>query len=351
MSPLDPVTTFPEFYQNPTIALLADVPRWTISGLIGDPNDPAGTSKAPIDFQHLRTAGRVRGAWATDAQCLVDLPTLTTTLPTARNAAFFLNAPVDGVLVLDIEPACPPDIAAALLNLPESLYREYSMSGRGYHLVFPLPDNFHAFPIAADKTVLRESHGWYELLLCHWVTFTRNVLPDSQPHVQAHGVSPSTATPWCTVAELYAELAASAQRQTRGSVAALALSETPPELPKRRFLTQQTLHYATPRIRPPEDFAHDLSRWEFSTLAVLYNGLEIAITRLQQLDGVAASTPDQQVWLLYLIAQEIIPERPKHHTTRNGMPYLRDRAATLVADRLAKKVMAGGALSLGESEG
>lgn len=163
MMPADHGAWFPQFYGNPAIRALADASRWTISGQIGDDDlDVAGkppTRKAPIDIRHLLDFGRVRGAWALDERCLVTLDELTQAVPDAANNAFYLQALTDGLLVLDIEPDCPPHIAVDLLRLPGALYSELSMSGNGFHILAPLPQNFHDFPIASTKRVLREEHG------------------------------------------------------------------------------------------------------------------------------------------------------------------------------------------------
>src|SRR5699024_2889070 len=98
-------------------------------------------------------------------------------LPNAANHALRLNALVDRVAVLDIEKTCPDELKEALCRLP-ALYRERSMSGQGVHLVLPLPDSFEDFRDAAAKRVVKGPHGWYEILLGHYVTFTRDVLPE-----------------------------------------------------------------------------------------------------------------------------------------------------------------------------
>ena len=156
---------YEEFYQNPIIKKIAPVKAWTVSD----------NTKMPIDATDLFYRGILHGAVTKDpAHCpFVDLYTLSEMLPNATNNAFCLDAVRDGIIVLDIEPGCPDDIKHGLLRLP-SLYAEYSMSGRGYHLIFPLPESF--MDIAREKTAVKEEHKYYEFLCNHYVTFTRNVV-------------------------------------------------------------------------------------------------------------------------------------------------------------------------------
>lgn len=334
MMPADPGAWFPQFYWNPAIRALADASRWTISGQIGDddpdvPGKPP-TRKAPIDIRHLLDFGRVRGAWAFDERCLVTLDELTQAVPDAANNAFYLQALTDGLLILDIEPDCPPEISADLLRLPGTLYSELSMSGNGFHLLAPLPQNFHDFPIAATKRVLREENGWYELLLDHWTTFTRQPVPDRVIAPAGPGTRPAA---FASFEDLYAELAVKARESAAGSASDIDTDENMPEIPYAQEIVEQTVATARHQLRAPEDFDHDLSRWEFSVLASLHGWMRTQLRAYNAL-GLEYSARDV-AWLLYRAALEIVPSRPKHNQRRNGRPFLLDRAAALVADREA----------------
>ncbi|MFC9756713.1 hypothetical protein [Streptomyces sp. NPDC056921] len=334
MIPADPHAWFPQFYDNPAIRALAGACRWTISGQIGeeDPDDPDNlpTHKAPIDVRHLIDVGRLRGAWATDQSCLVTLDELTSAMPSAANTAFYLQAQTDGLLVLDIEPDCPTRIATDLLRLPGVLYSELSMSGRGFHLVLPMPQNFHDFPVAAGKRVLREEHGWYELLLDHWATFTRRPVPG---HIVDRVDAATTAPTFTSVEDLYTQLAAKARESAGASATAVNTAESMPDIPYSQAIIEQTLTNARHQFRDPGDFDHDMSRWEFSVLASLYGWMQTQL-RAYNAVGVEYSTGDT-AWLLYKAALDVIPPRPKHNQRRNGRPFLLDRSAALVADREA----------------
>ncbi|MFD7853459.1 hypothetical protein ACFV6B_04070 [Streptomyces microflavus] len=343
MTPAEAHAWFPQFYGNPAISTLAGACRWTISGQIGEETlgDPTKqpTRKVPIDVRHLldgctsscKHAGPLRGAFALDATCLLTLDELTAAMPNAANTAFYLQAQTDGLFVLDIEADCPQEVATDLLRLPGILYSELSMSGHGFHLLMPLPKNFHDFPAAAGKRVLREEHGWYELLLDHWSTFTRQPVPD---RIIAHVDAATTAPAFASIEDLYAQLAVNASEGSGASASAVDTAEDMPDIPYSQTILEQTLAGARHQLRDPGYFNHDMSRWEFSVLASLHGWLRTQLRAYSAL-GVAYSTSDT-VWLLYTAALDVIPERPKHSERRNGRPFLLDRAAALVADREAR---------------
>lgn len=350
MNHADPRTLFPAFYGNSAIRALSSACRWTISGQIGElePSDPdktAPTRKAPIDVRHLidgcnpgcRHPGPVRGAWSIGPSCLVALEELSTAVPNASNAAYYVQAQSDGLMVIDVEPACPHSTMADLLRLPGILYSELSMSDRGLHLVAALPSNFHDFPIVAGKRVLRHEQGWYEILLDHWVTFTRRPVPQTAlDRATDSGRDPQFAA----VEDLYADLAAKARRTANASAAAVSTDDSMLEsIPYAETIIRFVLATDREALDDPERFGHDMSRWEFSVLARLHSRLETGQRAYQDLGAVFTS--GDTAWLLYRAASEVIPPRPKHAQMRNGRPFLLDRAAALVAEREAGRQAAG----------
>jgi len=342
---LDPRAAFPHFYANVAIQALARQFRWTVSGQIGedDPEDPSkrATRKAPIDLRHLLDGGGLRGAWALDDTCLVSLGELTDRFPLAANTAFYLRARTDGLMVIDIEPKCPAHVAAGILSLPGIVYSELSMSGNGYHLIAPLPRNFHDFPAATGKKVLKQNDGWYEVLLEHWVTFTRQPVPAAAPAGPAgpvEAVEPAgpagRAATFDDVADLYASLASLATETVAVSAAAVAVeqSATMPEIPDSTTIIHHLLSKSTPTLRTLEEFGNDHSRWEFSVLSRLYTRMLPELSTYGQKNSTTYTDSDR-TWLLYTAALEVIPPRHKHLERRNGRPFLLDRAAALISER------------------
>lgn len=333
-----PQEWFPHFYRSPAIAELGRQCRWTISGQLGD---ESSGRKAPIDVRHLvagcssscRHSGPVRGAFALDETCLMTLPELTTALPMASNVAFFLRAATDGLLVIDVEPSCPRPLAHELAGLPGVLYSETSMSGHGLHLLTPLPGNFHEHELAASKKVLREEHGWFEVLLEHWVTFTRNpVTGDVFAPVQDAPPFDPGREPFGSLEDLWSRLAASARENAAAEASSVTTSPEPPRIAYRDEIVERVVANTSPR--DPADFENDLSRWEFSTLGSLFARLRTVLAEYASW-GVAYDH-NQVTWLLYLCAVRILPHRAKHDQQRGGRPYLMERAAALVADRTAR---------------
>lgn len=326
MTPQRTRELFARFYDNTVIMRLAPAERWTVSGMLGADDDTGrGLHKAPIDVRHLlrgctphcQHQGPVRGAFRIDSTCLMNLDDLTENLPHARNCAFYLRSDVDEVVILDIEPSCPPEIARHLLRLHHVLYAERSMSGHGYHLLLNTPKNLQNFPDASSKRVLRHPQGWYEILLEHWITFTRDVidLPEgSEDHP--------------TIEDIWAELA----EQTKPSIrtSALEITAETPVIALSEDIIRIVLRRAASQLKTPEDFGNDLSRYEFSVMAVLHRHLRQIIQGLHRSTASPYSLSDE-VHLLHAAAQRVLKDRPKHHEMRNSRPYLLDQATRMVA--------------------
>jgi len=202
------------------------------------------------------------------------------------------------------------------------------MSGRGFHIVTPLPKNYSDFVIARTKTVLRGEHGWYEILFDHWVTFTRRPVDD---RVLADAQSLElTSEPFQAFEDLYASLAKGAKPSGAASGVVGSLGDEPPKIAGMGRIIRTTLTSAGPWIKTLDEFNGDRSRFEFSVLGTLYRQMVIHM----QVVGTqrrATYSPIDKAWLLYLAAQEVLPHRHKHNERRNGRPYLLDRAASMVA--------------------
>lgn len=311
---LDHRSAFPDFYDNPTITDLAHESRWTISD----------SDKVPIDIRGLQAFGRLRGAYAPTDECLVPLDELMAFIPNAANNAFRVDAQVDGVAILDIEKTCPPELKEALNRMP-ALYRERSMSGHGLHLVMPLPKNFHTYPDAVGKRVLKGPNGWYEVLLGHYVTFTRDVIPEP---VDIHADYSS----W---EQLWQRLASAAKPSP--TLADLEVLLDRPDIVR----SEEIIDYAIlmSKKKTIEDFDQDASRFEFSVLSSLYHFIDWRTRPLSLLGKGYGET--ELVWMLYDAARRVLPYRDKHDQMRNGVPYLFDQALRKVAMALGEEAQGG----------
>lgn len=323
----NPRDFFQSFYTNPAISALAGACRWTVSGVIGEMTDEATVSpKAPLDIRHWAATKGIRGAYTHDETCLMTLDELTEAMPNATNAAFYLNATSDGYVVIDCEPSCPPAISDQLLGLSDIIYAEVSMSGRGYHLITPLPSSFLTQPQYARLPALRHPRGWFEILLHHWITFTRH----PAPHRPTPGLS-LTSTP-LTIDDVYRDLTSMITVDNTTIVQPVDTESSVPQIIHADDIIRHACEDSRPRIRQLSDFDNDASRWEFSCLGVIYRAMEPWLIAFRTPDH--PHTASDRAWLLYHAARQVIPWRPKHDSTRHGRPYLLDRAATLVADRL-----------------
>jgi hypothetical protein len=315
----DPHIVFPEFYNNPIINAIADAPRWTVSD----------NEKVPINMQELMLTGRLWGAHEISEACLVTLTDMTSFLPNAANNAFYLRAQTDGFVVLDIEKTCPPEIARELLKIP-SLYSELSMSGKGYHLILPLPVNFWDYPVATGKRVLKEEHGWYEILLDHWVTFTREPIPvDHLSFETDTSADAAEDDAWETLYKTMAETAAEAP------TVEFNLTTERPDIPR----IEQILDLMTrkPLEKSLDDFNQDYSRFEFSTLGALYHRMRPILVAIADAEPDAVLDESAKAWLIYEAATRMLDHREKHDEIRNGLPLLLNAAVALVARRLGDK--------------
>lgn len=314
MADFDPYAAFPRFYANDDVQALAKECRWSVSD----------RDKMPINMRALMSGGELRGAHEITPECLLTLEELTTVLPTAANNAFYLRGRVDGYAVLDIEPSAPPELAQELLALP-SLYTERSMSGNGYHMLMPLPDNFWDHPGATAKKALAGPDRYYEVLLEHWVTFTRAALPRT-PGQERCGLGPAQA--W---EDLYAGLAA---HVTESPTSGLDISATKPVIPNEALILASMTTAGTKRA--PAGAGEDMSAYEFSVLGTMRRQMMLCIAAFRTAYPDTSYGPDEYAWLLYEAAVAVLPHREKHDSTRNGMPLLFDRALWVLSHHVGE---------------
>ena len=301
-TPLNPtIKKYIDFYNNKFIHSIAFNERWTIST----------KEKIPVDMKKIKYDGIVVGAKYTDERCLMSLPELLSEIPEAANHAYYLDAIVDNFVVLDIEPTCPDYIKHKLLELPY-IYGEKSMSGKGYHLVFPLPSSIEDFKAAQTKPALKDDNGYYEILMNHYVTFTRDMIPPS------HGIG--------NFNSLFNELA-SKQKLTNRKDFSLDKTATINNIP-----SSDSILYVLGKNKPKKeisDYGNDASRWEFaygrSLVAKLEQILNVKMLKSHNF------TNDEKALLIYKTLKENLPPRDKHDTERQGLPWLLYIAQEVIA--------------------
>ena len=291
---------------------------------------------------------------------LLTLDELTTRLPAAANAATHLDWHSEQVVVLDIEPDCPPQVTRQLLRLvtgnsaqdpPPVLYSEVSMSGKGYHLVLPVPEAMFTIPGVSRRNKLQHPNKWFEVLMYHWITFSRQPIP-AEVLEQAAADPAGEDLTWEGLFTQLAQIAPGG-RQVGQAMSDLAAGQAlQVELDQHeRQVVQAVLdrHRRTYTKTLRDDFGGDTSRWEFSILCALAGHTDTLLRIHAMADSLAQaqSQPDRQspptmpppaepdrtraLRIMYTAALEAIPHRNKHDGTRSGLPYLLKQATVALA--------------------
>lgn len=301
---------FPDFYNNPLIKRIAANQRWTVS----DKN------KRPIDMYALINMQKIYGmSLKNDYNPMLDLKSLCDVLPNATNNAYYLDVLEDKFIVLDVEPKCPDDIKTDLLKLPY-IFGETSMSGKGYHLLFEMPDEIlNKYPNAKTKIALKEEHGYYEILMNHIVTFTRNSVPPQN--------NPKDITAFY---DIFDKLASAVKTKSESS-----------DISSYKQIDINSIPY-TSKLLPPlvaqiygkkaSDFHEDMSRYEFGMASFYYHKLHMLLNEHNAYKD-HVYTPSEQASIIFYLLKEKLEYRSKHDQTRNGMPWLLYVASTLVATK------------------
>ena len=314
---------FPAFYNNPTIQKIAKNEKWTASTT--QEIDAKHPAKMPLDMRALIDRGEIWGCkFDRGYNPLIDLPTLCNVLPTATNNAYYLNAMADKIVVLDIEPYCDDIIKQELLKLPY-LYGETSMSGKGYHLIFNLPEDIWIKYPNARKQALKEDSGMYEILLEHMVTFTRNALPPS----------PTYGTRDIKDFEALFEFLCTQAKPTNSNIQTIIVDESDmEEIPYFDEILDQLLTetYGKTLTDFPQKnkSGYDNSGYEFGMSRFYYVKLMSILDENGAYKGYTYSQEEKAV-MIYKCLIENLEYRPKHDTVRYNMPWLLFVASNLIA--------------------
>ena len=181
------------------------------------------------------------------------------------------------------------------------------MSGYGFHLVFDKPNTTYQ-DILYGKPAIKEKHGWYEVLLNHYVTFTGKVC------------EPSADCIFTDISEfnkLFDELAS--QTKIRHT-----MDINTDDLPKLEDIPQYEnivdLISKANYNKTIKDFHDDNSAYEFGIIGFYYKKLNmlLGVTKYANHEY----TPQERIVLLNAIVTDIIPYREKHETVRDGLPWI-----------------------------
>lgn len=282
------------FYRQPWIQALKDLPRWTYST----------SDKVPLSIPFFKDQGQVFGARGLpslttleDSLDLIDFP---------LHHTFYLDVKDVPYVVLDVEPSCPEDLKNEFLKLPY-LYGERSMSGKGVHLVFPFPEHLgEAYPLVFDRTALKAKTSDYEILLCHFVTLTGDLLdPPSKPQ--------GDLTPFWDVFE---ELAQDLKEVKYQELDIKALETT--DIP---YLSEiMTRLEPIKLVKSFQDYGEDHSRYEMALSTKIRYALDKILKSYKM--RYETYTLEDRILLNTLALMKKLEPRPKHQEMRSGLPWL-----------------------------
>lgn len=305
---------FKNFRNHSFIQQIAETEKWTIST----------DKKMPMDmYMYEYHEYQVTGAMYKDERSLTTLDKVNELVPFAPNYAFYMDALVDGFVVLDIEPKCPKHIVETMLKTPY-IYGETSMSGKGIHLVFPLPsDILEKYPNAKSKYVMRHEKGYYEILLEHYITFTGDQ------------IQPASGT--VSFELLFEDMCKDQKPSVTVSISAEDVSKLKPEnIPyEDRILKSMSNNFNYRKT--PADFDDNTSKYEWFFISYCFWQLK----NVMKSDFIRHKnheyTHDEIVWLLYEAVKNKLPPREKHNEPRSGIPYLLWRCYCYVEKDKAKQ--------------
>lgn len=301
------------FYNNDFIKFIAENPKWSISD----------NEKKPVSIPALKEKiagaliGPLPGASQYNAGDMTTLDDLLNILPNAANHAYQLNCKIDHWVCLDIEAKCPENLKKRFLSLPY-LYGEHSLSGKGIHLYMPLPSNWDKYKAYHDMPKLQEKHKWFEILLSHWVTFTRNALP----------IPTSKGDGTLDLSTVFTYLTKQVRPSKHIDVNTITKK---PKIPNEKLIQLYLRDYQYSKHLG--DFYDDESRWEFANAIFLVRAVYDIFNSRPEFKNMHYSD-NQIAFIVYEELKKRLPYRSKHDTVRQGMPWLLYTSQTALAHYL-----------------
>lgn len=282
-----------EFLNNEAIKQMGQAPRWSIT---------YPDNKMPLDMHELMVNRRIAGCKLSQEGSTVTLDAMKPYEP--MNYAFYIESEIDGYMVLDVEPSCKTSLKQKFLQMPY-VYAETSLSGKGIHLLFPLPKCYNDFPIAKKKMKMQSKDRDYEILMNHWITFTGNTLP------------PRRTKPTESFDNLYAEMAKMQQKQHVQMQQFQIQMQDLSNIPKADEIIELLTNEKNKFKKTINDYNGDHTKYEFAAIGFTYQKM----CNLFYTDDFKhhTYTANERLALLFEIATHIIPYRPKHDQYRMVM--------------------------------
>lgn len=299
-------TLFKDFYNNPFIKSIENKPYWSISD----------DKKMPINMKAL-PLGKIYGASFKIPDHMTTIDKTLDIIPYPKNHAYFMDIKKDDFILLDIEPNCPEKIKNKFLKTPY-IYGEYSLSGKGVHLVYKRPKNYKDFPVVLNKPNVKEKNKFYEIMFSHWVTFTRNTLPiidNSKNNNNDYFI------------KAFEKLCEENKNFEIAQIDFKINENRLNTIPNYKNIIDYMINVCDEYSKEPSDFydddrgEDDLSKYEFGFTGFYYYKLLNVLKFYDRNNKNIYSNEDKAI-LLYEVVKRKIEFRPKHNEKRDNLPWL-----------------------------
>lgn len=327
------------FIQNPLIAKMANDKKWTLSD----------NKKIPIDARSYKNSNTILPAKVTNDSSYNPLVTLTEldNDPNlqAVNRAYRLQARVNRIIVIDIEPEAPIEMKLNSLGFPAH-FTEQSRNG-GIHLLIQVPeslindsnrymfDNLSVFKEPVPKPVNpneKQRPAHYEVLFNdHFITFTKKM--DTIKPCADFENNPIQRKQLEDFLAMIVELDTERKKQrelmkeNRIKMISTSLNETTLEN-IQQFIGIEAMQVEIESLKQKtaEHFGNDNSKYEIS---IANKAARHTIRTLNQAKQTIsfrtlANTFDSKstIFIIYEILKDVLPYRNKHDEEREHMPWL-----------------------------
>ena len=355
------------FMNNRLIQKLKNEPYWTISD----------DRKRPLDAHSLKSAEWKLASMKNGHWPLISLSEINKDgRYEFTNRAYRLHAADNRVICIDMEKTADPELREALKNFPVD-YAEVSMSGNGMHYLLEVPEDLipeEAKYLFDDMVVVKSDDSSFEVFFNnHYVTLTKNMLPPSEYTLKRTDEEPSHREKITNMLRRLAEIQ-NVRNRAKAEKAFVATAEFTDLTPYEKYLSEHMIERLNPdhlrTLNSPfktlSDFQSDHSRYELylaSSIASRIIRMHNNLNKLLNYDADEMKKnyaskevvdelrvdPRYEGWQDFDIANEktrshlagivynvlcskeinehgILQPRPKHRETRNGRPWLMDRA-------------------------
>lgn len=297
---------FKEFYTNPFIKSIENNKRWSISD----------NNKMPVNMSALKL-NKIYGASFKVPEHMETLNGTLDIIPYPKNHAYYMDIHKDDFILLDIEPECPEEIKKEFLKTPY-IYGEYSLSGKGVHLIYKKPKNWKDYDVILKKANVKEKNSFYEIMFSHWVTFTRNTLDiiDNSKN-NDNDFFEKTFTKLCEEHKDVKVVKMDFEIQ----------KEQKDKIKNFDYIVNSILSTITYQKRP-EDFyddkrgKNDMSKYEFGVTGFYYIRLKRFLDSYDIKYSNYEYSLEDKALLLYGITKKFLKFRPKHNEKRENLPWL-----------------------------